>query len=123
MRSNFKAKVAEITGRRTNDAIHAILSQGAATAATMTPVDTGNLINSQYRPQIEQRDGKTVGHVGYTANYAGFVHDAPGKLKGVQRPGNRGNYWNPAGEPQFLKKGFDRIKPKIPALLKAAYQK
>lgn len=145
MRAKFKAKVEEIDGRRTNEAIYTILEQGAAIANAKTPADTGHLIQSQTKPQIMQRRGKTVGTVGYLAKYAGAVHDAPGKLKGQPRADfgrtsnrsefgpkqsrafgggtGKGNYWDPYGEPQFLVKGFEEIKPKIPALLKAAYKK
>lgn len=130
----FKVKIEEIDGQRTNRAMHAILSRGAAMSATMTPVDTSKLINSQYT-RVTQQQGKATGRTGYTARYAEAVHDASGKLKGQPRAdfgrtragvefgggtGN-GNYWDPNAEPKFLEKGFEEIKPEIPAILKAAY--
>lgn len=121
VKRNYRLKVQEIDGQRTDKAVYTVLSQGAEMAAKMTPVDTSTLINSQYAPQISQQSGKTTGHVGYTASYAGALHDAPGTLKGQDRPGNRGKYWDPDGEPGFLEKGFEEIKPSIPAILKAAY--
>lgn len=128
-------KVQEIDGARTNAAVYAILSQGAAVAATMTPVDTSTLINSQTAPQLSHKTGKTTGTVGYTAKYAAAVHEAPGKLKGQPRADfgrtragvafgggtGKGNYWDPAGEPGFLREGFEEIKPLVPRILKAAY--
>ena len=124
VKQNFRMKVQEIDGLRTNRAVYSVLSQGAAMSDTMTPIDTSNLINSRYSPQISHAKGKTSGHVGYTASYAAAVHEAPGILKGEPRDPNnpgRGDYWDPNAEPQFLAKGFEEIKSKIPAILKAAY--
>lgn len=125
-------------------ALYAILSQGAAIAQTMTPIDTSNLANSQYAPQIDMRAGKVTGQVGYTARYAKAVHEAPGTLKGLPREhfgktGNQsafgpqqvvsfgggsgtGSYWDPDAEPQFLTKGFEQLKPSIPVILKEVYR-
>ncbi|MDB5779968.1 MAG: hypothetical protein JWP93_2333 [Polaromonas sp.] len=89
---------------------------GASEAASMTPIDTSTLINSEYK-RVEARAGRIVGTVGYTAEYALAVHEAPGKLKGTPRPDNHGKYWGPAGEPQFLKKGFEQAEPHIRAVL------
>lgn len=120
---NLDKKIHEISNERTEKALYLVASQGRAVADTMTPVDTSNLINSGYSPQIEKRvDGMTA-TVGYTAKYAFAVHEKPGTLKGKQRANGNGNYWDPSGEPQFLAKGFEEIKPKIPALLKQAYKK
>lgn len=105
--NKYREKINDIAGRQTAAAIYEVLSQGAAMAQTMVPVDTGTLINSQYAPQITQRGGKTVGHIEYTAEYAAYVHEAPGKLAGQPRANGNGEYWDPSGEPQFLKKGFD----------------
>ncbi|MFV0411145.1 MAG: hypothetical protein ACK5LJ_16030 [Paracoccus sp. (in: a-proteobacteria)] len=121
VKTNFRIKVKEISNERTEAAVYAVLSQGAAAAAVRTPIDTSNLVNSQYAPQIAQQAGRTTGHVGYTASYAGAVHDAPGTLKGEPREDGNGNYWDPNAEPGFLEKGFEEIKPSIPAILKAAY--
>lgn len=121
----------DIGGQRTNAAIYAVLSQGQSMAATLTPIDTGHLVNSAFGPVV---NGKT-GRVGYTAEYAFWVHQAPGKLKGQPRQHfgktsgglsfgggtGVGNYWDPNAEPKFLAKGFDRIKPAIPQILKVVY--
>lgn len=123
VKRNYKAKVAQISGPVSAAAVRNVLSQGAAVAATMTPVDTSNLINSAYAPQITVTDGKVSGYVGYTAEYAAFVHDTSGKLKGLPRANGNGNYWDPAGEPGFLEKGFEEIKPHIPTILKAEYKR
>lgn len=120
--SNFKRLALDIAGARTETAVYAILSQGGAAAATMTPVDSSNLINSHY-VDITNSGGNVKGRNGYTAEYAGAVHEAAGVLMGQPRANGNGNYWAPAGEPQFLKKGFDLIKPHIGKILKAAYKR
>lgn len=86
--------------------LYAGASVGAAYASVMTPVLTSNLINSQYiTVRGEQFGARAI--VGYTANYAAAVHEKPGTLKGTPRPKGEGNYWDPNGEPQFLKSGFE----------------
>lgn len=115
-----------------DSAVHNVLQAGAAYSDTMTPVDTSYLINSRYAPQITQSNGKTSGVVGYTAEYAAAVHNMPGKLAGEPRKefGNAGfgggtgvgNYWDPDAQPKFLEKGFEMVKPEIPAILKASYE-
>ena len=111
-----------LAGDVTHKAVYALLSQGAALAATMTPVDTGFLINSQYAPQIRQSSGRTVGDVGYLAHYAPFVHDAPGTLRGLPRPQNRGFYWSPAGEPGFLEKAMQEIERNGTSIIRRHYR-
>lgn len=143
VRRNYRLKVENIDGKTTGAAVFLVLREGAAIADTMVPVDTSNLINSRFAPQISHSKGKTTGKVGYSASYAAAVHGMSGKLKGKpradfgttsnhskvgpQKPqafggGTKvGNYWDPSGEPQWLTKGFDRLKPAIPALLKKVY--
>lgn len=122
VKRKFRLVVQDIDQKRTEMAVTAVLSQGAAIAQTMTPMDTGNLAQSQYIPQISQRAGKTVGKVGYTAIYAHAVHEVPGTLKGLPRPNNRGNYWDPNAEPKFLTKGFEQVLPAVPRILKGVYR-
>lgn len=128
VRKNLRIVAQDITLQKTEGAVYAVLSQGAAAAAVKTPVDTSTLINSQYAPQIVTTKGKTSGHSGYTAEYADDVHNASGSLMGknVPRPPKdhepgRGNYWDPTGEPKFLEKGFEETKKHIPAILKSIY--
>lgn len=122
VKANFKRAIEDVDGRRTEGAVYAILSQGGAIAQTMTPVDTSNLINSQYAPQISQSKGKTTGTIGYTAVYAEAVHEAPGTLKGLPRPNGNGDFWDPNAEPGFLEKGFDELEPSIPGILSRHYK-
>lgn len=96
---------------------------GASEAAAFTPQQTSNLINSQFK-HVDQSGAKIVGTAGYTAEYALAVHEASGKLKGLPRPKKdgkaQGNFWDPRGQPEFLKKGFERAEPNIRAVLKGS---
>lgn len=122
VRANYKRTVQRIAQPVSERAVYAVLSQGRALADTMTPIDTSNLINSGYAPQITVARGKVTGTVGYTASYAFAVHEAPGTLKGQPRPDNRGDYWDPNAQPRFLVEGFDKIKADIPTILRAYYR-
>lgn len=120
-RANLRRTMGQIEGAVTERTLLEVLIIGAGRASTMTPVDTSNLINSQYR-RIERGPLGAWGRVGYTAAYASAVHAASGELDGQPRPNGRGNYWDPAGEPGFLKKGFDESREQILAAIKRGYQ-
>lgn len=132
VKRNLKATIANIATDRTHAAIYAVLQQGSALSATLTPIDTGTLVNSLYKPVISG----TSGQVGYTAQYAQWVHEMPGTLRGQPRGDfgstragdafgggtGKGNYWDPKAVPHFLEVAFDQIKPYIPAILKEEYR-
>lgn len=82
---------------------------GAAEASVLTPIDTGTLINSQFRSVRKEGRG-IVGTVGYTADYAMPVHDAS----------NPQNFRRATAEKEFLRKGFERAEPNIRAVLKGS---
>lgn len=88
-------------------------------AAGMMPRETGTMINSLYRDVVVD-NGVVRGRVGFTTEYAGFVHEAPGKLlgKGVKRASGKGVVWGPSGEPQFLKKGAEQAQPLVERALR-----
>lgn len=110
-----------IAGPMTERTVLEILFIGTGAAHQITPQDTSTLVNSQYR-----RTGRGPlgiwGRAGYTANYAAAVHAASGKLDGEPRPANRGDYWDPAGEPGFLTKGFERSTEAIKAAIKRGHK-
>ena len=82
---------------------------GASEAASMTPIDTSTLINSQFK-RVDVDPSKVTGTVGYTAEYALPVHD----------PANPQNFRRAAAEKEFLKKGFEQAEPNIRAVLAGA---
>lgn len=132
VKTAISREISDIAKVKTVDAIYAILFQGSEASKLMTPIDTSTLVNSLYAPRIQALPGKVRGTVGYTAKYAKAVHDAPGKLKGLPRADfgktragvafgggtGKGTYWSPNAEPRFLEKGFEKIKPSIPKILK-----
>lgn len=117
VRRKIKLTIGQITGPMAKRAITEALIIGGGAADVMTPVDTSFLINSRYRVVTQGRSGWN-GRFGYAANYAAAVHEMSGTNvgKNTQRdPSNpsRGIMWAPAGEPEFLKKGFEQSKALI----------
>lgn len=82
---------------------------GASEASVMTPVDTSTLLNSQFR-SVAKEGSKIVGTVGYTAEYAKYVHDP--NVKQVFR--------RSTAEKEFLRKGFEEAEPNIRAVITGA---
>ena len=82
---------------------------GTSEASVLTPIDTGTLLNSQYR-DVQLVDGKVVGVAGYTANYALPVHD----------PKNPQNFRRATAEKEFLRKGFVRTRSTIDDVITGA---
>lgn len=133
---NSEKEFKRIAGPVTEGAVYTLLSYSAAVASTLTPVDTGALINSQYAPQIVVKPREVEGHVGYTANYAEWVHEAPGTLKGLPRANfgqtaggvgfgggtGVGNYWDPNAEPGFLGHGMAAAVVAGPEILRKNYR-
>lgn len=136
---NLNKLIDDIKGRKIARAIKSATIIIGTEAAVLTPVDTSNLINSQYTELLPQ-GSKIIGKIGYTASYAAAVHNASGKLKGQPRAdfgitSNRsefgpqkpvsfgggtgnGNYWDPHAEPHFLTKGADKAKDTVDAVVK-----
>lgn len=123
-KKGLKRILEDIRGDRTHGAVYGILSQATSLAATMTPVDTSNLINSYAPPEIKETSNQTVGIVRNTAAYAAAVHGKPGTYLGKNEPrgGNRGNMWDPSGEPEFMTKGLEEVKPFVRRIIKEAYK-
>lgn len=86
-------------------------------SATLTPIDTSTLINSQF-DTVEVSGTRITGKVGYSAKYALYVHNASGKLAGKPRSNGNGTYWSPGGEPQFLTKAAQRTKDLVDGVIK-----
>ena len=121
LRRNVRKQLTLAIPSHAERAMHIATSIIGGYATLMTPVDTSNLINSQYR--IVKNEGRrVVAAIGYTARYAAAVHEKPGTLRGagVARPSGRGNYWDPSGEPQFLSKAGDENMDEIDAAITKA---
>lgn len=82
---------------------------GASEASVMTPVDTSTLLNSQYR-NVAKEGSKIVGTVGYTAEYAKYVHD----------PNVKQRFRRSTAQKEFLRKGFEEAEPNIRAVISGA---
>lgn len=116
-KQKLDALLGEVQGRKVGRAIKSALFIIGADAATMTPIDTSYLVNSQYQ-ELLVNGTRVTGRVGYSANYAVYVHEASGKLKGRQRANGSGNYWDPSGEPKFLEKAFKDNYDKVAAIIR-----
>lgn len=107
-------KVGKLSERFVTKSMIAISAQ----TLPMIPIDTSFLANSEYRKVKMKGDGYE-GEIGYGAEYAPYVHDAPGTLAGQPRPNGNGVYWGPDGEPQFLAKGVEAfIEDELDALIR-----
>ena len=100
--ANLNKLIGDIQGRKTVRAIQSALLIGGAQAALYTPIDTSTLINSQYR-DISVNGTLITGRVGYSANYAVYVHD----------PSIPQNFRRSTAQKEFLTKGFDDTRDQI----------
>lgn len=130
-KANLNRIIDDIQGRKVVSGIQSALLIVGAQAAIYTPVDTSTLLNSQFR-EIMMNGTRITGRVGYSANYAAYVHAMPGKLKGQPRAHfgktregqefgggtGTGNYWDPHGEPQFLTKAANETRDQIDAVMR-----
>lgn len=86
--------------------VHGALILGAAETSVLTPIDTGNLINSRYS-SVSKDGTKINGQAGYTADYAIPVND----------PDNPQKFRRASATKEFLRKGFENAEPAIDALV------
>jgi len=100
--ARFRAAMQDIGVSRTQGFVTKIVTAIKEDAATMTPVDTSFLANSAYSKTWRITSGWQAA-VGYGAEYAEFVHEAPGTLLGT------GLAWLPDAEPQFLAKAVKNV--------------
>lgn len=101
-RRNMSMLIGNIHGKKVVRAIYKALFIGGGQAAIYTPIDTSTLINSQYR-EVASKGMIVTGKVGYSANYAVYVHDP----KVVQR------FRRSTAKKEFLKLGFDETIDQI----------
>lgn len=105
-RKNLNALVGDIQGRKAVRAIQSALIIGGSQAALYTPIDTSTLINSQFR-DIEVNGTRVTGRIGYSANYAIYVHD----------PDVPQTFRRATAKKEFLSKGFEDTKRQIDAVI------
>lgn len=93
--------------------ISIILAEVSIATTPRIPIDTSELINSEYRT-IDFTANGVRGVLGYGAEYAYDVHESPGYalgkniLRDKDNPG-RGYFWDPNGQPGFLAHGVDFV--------------
>lgn len=97
------------TEQRAARGVAQALVLGASEASVMTPIDTSNLLNSQYR-DVSKDGSAIVGRVGYTAEYALPVHD----------PEHKQQFRRATAKKEFLKLGFEKAKPNIDGVISGA---
>ncbi|EOZ4763731.1 TPA: HK97 gp10 family phage protein [Enterobacter hormaechei] len=105
-KKNLNALVGDIQGRKVVRAMQSALIIGGSQAALYTPIDTSTLINSQFR-EITVNGNRVTGRVGYSANYAAYVHD----------PSVPQNFRRATARKEFLTKGFEDMQRQIDAVI------
>lgn len=107
---NINRAIDNIQEKRGVRAIYSALFIIGAASAKEVPRDTSTLVNSQFR-DVVMIGTRITGKIGYSAEYAAYVHEAPGKylytqtdrpVDAGQAPGSRGVIWGPNGNPKFL---------------------
>lgn len=120
-KKNLDSLLKNVRTKKAVRAVYMALYIIGADSAVRVPRDTSTLINSQFR-DIDIAGAKIFGKVGYSAKYALDVHESKGFALGKhiprpvgkgEKPGSRGNYWDPSGEPQFLKKAVDATAKQV----------
>lgn len=99
--------VNNITGRKVVRALQSAMIIGSSQAALYTPIDTSYLLNSQFR-EIVVNGTRITGRVGYSANYAAYVHD----------PAVVQNFRRATAQKEFLTKGFEDTRALIDKTVK-----
>ncbi len=104
---NLDRIMKDVQRRKLVRGMHAALIIGADRAALYTPINISTLINSQYR-EVEVRGVVVTGRVGYSANYAVYVHD----------PNVPQTFRRATAQKEFLTKGFEDTRSQIDAVMR-----
>ncbi|MEQ9888833.1 HK97 gp10 family phage protein [Pectobacterium zantedeschiae] len=105
--NKLNALIGDIQGRKAVRALQSAMIIGGSQAALYTPIDTSTLINSQFR-ELVVNGTRLTGRVGYTANYATYVHD----------PNVKQTFRRTTAKKEFLKEGFEETRSQIDAVVK-----
>lgn len=103
---NINRILNDIQGRKVIRALQSAMLIGGARAALYTPIDTSALLNSQFR-EIITNGAVVTGRVGYSTNYAVFVHD----------PANPQRFRRSTAKKEFLTLGFEEERSAIDAVV------
>lgn len=103
----LKQLIGEIHATKATRAMSRILNTVAPLAAHYTPVDTSTLINSQFT-EMELNGTRLTGRIGYSANYAVYVHD----------PRVKQNFRKSSAKKEFLTSALKESQPAIKAIIK-----
>jgi len=103
---NMNRIINDIQGRKVVRAVQSALIIGSSQAALYTPIDTSTLLNSQFR-DITVNGNRVTGRVGYSANYAMYVHD----------PNVPQTFRRATARKEFLTKGFEDTRRQIDAVI------
>ena len=105
---NLSNIIGDVQSRKAVRSVQSALIIGSTRAAIYTPIGkTSNLINSQQREMLV--DGsRLIGRVGYTANYAVYVHDPNRPMK----------FRLASAKKEFLYKGFEDEKATIDEVIR-----
>ncbi|ELQ5981152.1 HK97 gp10 family phage protein [Cronobacter sakazakii] len=106
-KANLDALINDVQGRKVVRAVQSALLIGGAQAALYTPIDTSTLLNSQFR-EIDANGTRVTGRVGYSANYAVYVHD----------PNIPQKFRRATARKEFLTKGFEDTREQIDRVMK-----
>ncbi|MFK8259110.1 HK97 gp10 family phage protein [Erwinia sp. AnSW2-5] len=106
-KQNLNRLVDDIQGRKAVRALQSALIIGSSQAALYTPIDTSTLINSQFR-ELDVKGTRLTGRVGYSANYAVYVHD----------PNVPQTFRRATAQKEFLTKGFEDTRELIDRTIK-----
>lgn len=111
----------DIEKKKTIRTIYSALYEIGLESAVMIPIDTSTLINSQFR-EVIANGSRITGRIGYSANYAAYVHEAKGIHLGRntprpvdpgEAPGSRGNIWDKNGRPKYLEQGAKNASTRV----------
>lgn len=103
---NTNRIINDIQGRKIIRALQSAMLIGGARAALYTPIDTSALINSQFR-EIINNGAIITGRVGYSMNYAVYVHD----------PANPQQFRRSTAKKEFLTAGFEEERSAIDSVV------
>jgi hypothetical protein len=106
-KSNLDKFISTVQGKKAARAIQSAIMIGSTQAALYTPIDTSTLLNSQFR-ELSVNGTRITGRVGYTANYAVYVHD----------PNIPQTFRRSTAQKEFLTKGFADSRSDIDAAIR-----